>query len=183
MYNFSQLTQKFEKAIDHIQKDLGSLRTGKASPQLLDPVMVEVYGSKMRVAELANVSAPDANMVVVAPWDKSILGDLEKAIASASLNVNPVVDGDIIRIVVPSLTEERRKEMVKILYQKMEAGKVMLRNIRIDAKKEIEKLEEEDGVSEDDTKSDLQELDSVLKKYTTQLEEIAKKKEADLMTV
>jgi ribosome recycling factor len=183
MYNFSQLNLKFDKTIDHIQKDLGSLRTGKASPQLLDPVMVDAYGAKMRVAELANVSAPDANMVIVAPWDKSILGDLEKAIASASLNVNPVVDGDIIRIVVPSLTEERRKEMVKVLYQKVEAGKVMLRNIRVDAKKEIEKLGNEDGVSEDDVKADMSELDVILKKYTAQLEEIAKKKEADLMTV
>lgn len=183
MYNFSQLNQKFDKTIDHIKKDLGSLRTGKASPQLLDPVMVEAYGVKMRVAELANVSAPDANMVIVAPWDKSILGDLEKAIASASLNVNPVVDGDIIRIVVPSLTEERRKEMVKILYQKAEAGKVMLRNIRVDAKKEIEKQKDEDGVSEDDVKADMIELDKVLKEYTTQLDVISKKKEADLMTV
>jgi ribosome recycling factor len=183
MYNFSQLRQKFDKAIDHIKNDLGSLRTGKASPQLLDPVMVDAYGAKMRVTELANVSAPDANMIVVAPWDKSILENLEKAIASAPLNVNPVVDGDIIRIVIPSLTEERRKEMVKILSQKIEAGKVMLRNIRVDAKKEIENLEGEDGVSEDDITADVEQLDKILKEYSIKLDEISQKKEADLMTV
>jgi ribosome recycling factor len=183
MYNFSQLNQKFAKAIEHIQKDLGSLRTGKASPQLLDPVMVDAYGTKMRVTELANVSAPDANMILVSPWDKSVLVNLEKAIASAPLNVNPVVDGDIIRIVIPSLTEERRIEMVKILSQKIEAGKVMLRNIRSDSKKEIENMEGEDGVSEDDIKADIEELDKVLKEYTVKLDDIAKKKEADLMTV
>jgi ribosome recycling factor len=183
MYNFSLLNQKFDRAVAHIEKDLGTLRTGKASPQLLDPVMVDAYGAKMRVAELANVSAPDANMVLVSPWDKSILENLEKAIASASLNVNPIVDGDVIRIIIPPLTEERRKEMVKILFQKVEAGKVMLRNIRVDAKKEIEKQEGEDGVSEDDIKSDMEQLDKVLKEYTLKLEEISKKKEKDLMTV
>lgn len=183
MYNFSQLNEKFDKAIDHIQKDLGSLRTGKASPQLLDPVMVDAYGAKMKVSELANVSAPDANMILVSPWDKTVLEAIEKAIASAPLNVNPVVDGDIIRIVIPALTEERRKEMVKILSQKIEAGKVMLRNIRVDAKKEIEALEGEDGISEDDIKADLDELEKVLKNYTAKLEEIGKKKEADLMSI
>lgn len=183
MYNFLQLNQKFDKALDHIKKDLGSLRTGKASVQLLDPVTVDAYGTKMKVAELANVSAPDPNMIVVSPWDKSILGDLEKAIASASLNVHPVVDGDIIRIVIPPLTEERRKEMVKILKQKIEAGKVMFRNIRIDAKKDIDNQKDEEGVSEDDVQADMEELDKILKEYTIKLEEVSKKKETELMTV
>ncbi len=183
MYNFSDVTQKFEKTIAHLQQEIGTLRTGKASPSLLDSVLVDAYGTKMKVSELANVSAPDANMLIVSPWDKSLLETLEKAIASASLNVNPVVDGDMIRIVVPSLTEERRKEMVKILHQKIEGGKVMLRNIRTDSKKEIEDQKGDDGVSEDDIKAEIEELDKLVKEYTVKLEELAKKKETDLMTV
>jgi ribosome recycling factor len=183
MYNFSDVTQKFEKTIAHLQQELGTLRTGKATPSLLDPVLVDAYGTKMRVSELANVSAPDANMLIVSPWDKSLLETLEKAIASASLNVNPVVDGDMIRIVIPSLTEERRKEMVKILHQKIEGGKVMLRNVRTDSKKEIEDQKGDDGVSEDDIEAEIEELDKMVKEYTVRLEELAKKKETDLMTV
>lgn len=183
MYNFSEVRQKFEKTLVHLQHELGSLRTGKATPSLLDPVLVDAYGTKMRVNELANISVPDPNMLIVSPWDKSILSSLEKAIASASLNVNPVVDGDVIRIVIPSLTEERRKEMVKILRQKVEGGKVMLRTIRTDAKKEIEDQEGQEGVSEDDLAVEVEELDKLVKDYTTQLDDLAKKKEADLMTV
>lgn len=183
MYNFSDVTQKFEKTIAHLQQELGSLRTGKATPSLLDSVLVDAYGTKMRVNELANVSAPDPNMLIVSPWDKSLLETLEKSIASASLNLNPIVDGDMIRIVVPALTEERRKEMVKVLHQKIEGGKVMLRNIRTDAKKEIEDQDGSEGVSEDDIKAEIEELDKMVKEYTVKLDELAKKKETDLMTV
>ncbi|MCL4208316.1 ribosome recycling factor [Patescibacteria group bacterium] len=183
MYNFSDVTQKFEKTIAHLQQELGSLRTGKATPSLLDSVLVDAYGTKMRVNELANVSAPDPNMLIVSPWDKSLLETLEKSIASASLNLNPIVDGDMIRIVVPALTEERRKEMVKVLHQKIEGGKVMLRNIRTDAKKEIEDQDGSEGVSEDDIKAEIEELDKMVKEYMVKLDELAKKKETDLMTV
>ncbi len=183
MYNFSDVTQKFEKTLAHLQQELGSLRTGKATPSLLDSVLVDAYGTKMRVNELANVSAPDPNMLIVSPWDKSLLETLEKSIASASLNLNPIVDGDMIRIVVPALTEERRKEMVKVLHQKIEGGKVMLRNIRTDAKKEIEDQDGSEGVSEDDIKAEIEELDKMVKEYTVKLDELAKKKETDLMTV
>lgn len=179
----TEVETKFDKAVHHVQQDIATLRTGKAAPQLLDPVVVEAYGTKMKVHELANVSAPDPNLLMVSPWDKSLLSTIEKAIASASLNLNPVVDGDSIRIVVPSLTEERRKEMVKILHQKIEGGRVMLRTIRTDAKKDIENREGEAGVSEDDIKLQLEELEKVFKEYIEKLEEIARQKETDLMKV
>lgn len=183
MFNFSPLRQKFEKALEHVNKDLAGLRTGKASPQLLDPVSVEAYGTRMRIGEVANVSAPDANMIIVSPWDKSLLEAIAKGISMAQLNLSPVIDGEVIRIVIPPLTEERRKEMVKSLHQKIEAGNIMLRNIRIDAKKDIEDQANETGVSEDDIKADLDELDKILKEFSAKLDEIAKKKETDLMTV
>jgi ribosome recycling factor len=182
-YNFSDFTTKLSSSIEYISNDLKALRTGKATPQLLDPVVVEAYGAKMKLNEVANVSAPDATLLVVAPWDKSIMGSIEKAIASAQLNLNPVVDGDIIRIVVPPLTEERRKEMVKVLHQKSEEGKKMLRTIRQDSKKEVDALAGEDGVSEDDIEADLEQLETIFKKHLDQLDEITAKKEADLMKV
>jgi len=183
MFNFIDLNSKLDKALEHIKTDISSLRTGKASPQLLDPVTVDVYGSKMRVNELANVSAPDANMIVVSPWDKSILENISKAIASAGLNLNPVVAGEIIRIVIPALTEETRKNMVKLLQQKIEAGRVMIRGIRTDVKKDIEAQKDEAGVSEDDIKRDLVEMDQALKDVLAKLDAISESKEADLMQI
>src|SRR5260221_10242111 len=109
-FDFQQFTQKADKTLQHIREDIALLRTGRASTQLLDPVSVEAYGTMMRVHELANLSAPDPTLLVIAPWDKSVLGNIEKAIMSSGLNVQPVVDGDIIRIAVPPLTEERSEE-------------------------------------------------------------------------
>jgi ribosome recycling factor len=182
-YDFSSLTDKLEKALTHVQQDISTLRTGKATPQLLDSVMVEAYGSKLRIAEVASVTAPDTTLLTVTPWDKNILTEVEKGILQAQLNLNPVINGDSIRIVVPALTEERRKEMVKVLKQKIETGRVMLRTVRTDTKKDIEKQKGTDGVSEDDISSQLEKLDSMLKSYTDRLDEMEKNKAADLMTV
>lgn len=182
-FNFSDVKQRLEKAINHVTRDIASLRTGKATVQILDPVVVEAYGARMRIAELATVQAPDATLLVVSPWDKSVLANIERAIAAADLNLNPVVDGDIIRIKIASLTEETRKEMVKVLYKKVESGRVMLRSLRTDAKKEIESQKGTQGISEDDIKSDLQELDEIIKEYMTKLDDISASKEKDLLTI
>lgn len=182
-FNFSEVREKLEKAVDHVTRDISSLRTGKATVQLLDPVMVEAYGARMRIAELATVQAPDATLLTVSPWDKSILANIERAIATADLNLNPVVDGDIIRIKIAPLTEEKRREMVKVLQKKIENGRVMLRSIRADGKRDIEAQKGSEGVSEDDIKADLHNLDEILKEYMTKLDEISAKKEKDLLTI
>lgn len=182
-FDFSEIRQKLDRATDHVTRDVATLRTGKASAQLLDSVFVEAYGAKMRVAELATVQAPDATLITVSPWDKSILSNIEKAIATADLNINPVVDGDIIRIKIAPLTEEKRREMVKVLQKKIESGRVMLRSIRTDGKKDIEGQKGSEGVSEDDIKFDLQNLDEILKEYMAKLDEISAKKEKDLLTI
>jgi len=182
-FNFSSVSEKMQKALDHVHRDISTLRTGKANVQMLDPVYVEAYGSKMKVAELATVQAPDPTMIIVSPWDKSVLANIERAIATADLNINPVVDGDIIRIKIAPLTEEKRKEMVKVLYKKIENGKVMLRNIRSDSKKEVEAQKGTEGVSEDDISADLEILDTILKEFMTKLEEISTIKEKDLLTI
>lgn len=182
-YDFSSLDSKFSKVLDHVSSELSLLRTGKATPNLLDSVQVEAYGTRMKINELANVSAPDTTLLVVAPWDKSVLAAIERAITIAQLNLNPVVDGQIIRIAVPPLTEERRREMVKVLNTKIEDGKKMLRTVRSEEKREIEQLENAGGFSEDDVHEYVTKLDDKMKAIMAKLDEIAKHKETELMTV
>lgn len=175
--------EKFEKTLNHAQEGFSTLRTGRASSQLLDAVYIEAYGSKMALHEVASISTPDTQLLVIKPWDKSLLAAIEKGVQLAQLNLNPVIDGDIIRIAVPPLTQERRQEMVKTLHQKEEEVKVMLRNVRSDVRKDIEKQEGEAGVSEDDLKSETEELDNTVREYTTKLEEMSKKKEQELLNI
>jgi ribosome recycling factor len=182
-FDFSQLQQRAEKTLEHIRQDIATLRTGRATSQMLDSVNVEAYGTMMKVHELANISTPDPTLLVVAPWDKSQLGAIEKGISIAGLNLHPVVDGDIIRIAVPPLTEERRKDMVKILHQKIQAGQVLLRAVRGDIKKDIDAMKDAAGVSEDDIKKDLQELEKKIKEFADLIDRMAADKEKELMTI
>jgi ribosome recycling factor len=179
----SSYLDKFEKTLNHAQNDFASLRTGRASAQLLDGISVEAYGTKMALHEVASISTPDTQLLTVKPWDKSLLSEIEKAIQVAQLNLNPIVDGDLIRIVVPSPTQERRLEMVKTLHQKEEEAKVMLRSVRSDSRRDIEKQEGEAGVSEDDIKAEVTELDNTVKEYISKLEEMTKKKEQELLSL
>lgn len=182
-YDFSDFTARSQKALDHSTQDIASLRTGRATAQMLDPVMVEAYGTHMRLVEVASVQAPDPSLLVVTPWDKSLLEAVEKGISKADLNLNPVVDGDLIRIAVAALTEEKRREMVKVLQKKIESAKVMLRNVRSDIKQEIENQEGSSGVSEDDIARDLEELERRHKVFLDDLEKLSEHKEKELMTV
>lgn len=180
---FSELRQKLQKAIDHVKSELSLIRTGKATVQLLDPVRVEAYGSSLSLQEVAQVSAPDPTLLTISPYDQSILPEIEKAVVSSGLNLQPVVDKNMIRISIPPLTTERRQEMVKLLNQRIEQGKVMIRTIRTDAKKDIEKQKGQEGVSEDDIKRDVEQLEQVIKEHLDTIDELAQAKEAELMTV
>ena len=182
-YQFSLFTQRADKALEFIRNEIASLRTGRASAQLLDVVSVEAYGTKMKVNEVANVSVPDPSLLVIAPWDKSLLSAIERAVAVSGINLHPVVDGTVIRIVVPQLTEERRRELVKLLNQKIEAGRVMMRNVRAETKKEIEQQKEQGGVSEDTIALELDMLEKKTKEYMTKIDTLETEKEKELMTV
>lgn len=182
-FDFTQFHQHAQKALEHLNHEVSQLRTGKANAQLLDSVMVEAYGTRMKINEVAAVSAPDPNLIVVSPWDKNLLAAVERAINTASLNLNPVVDGQIIRIVVPSLTEERRKEMVKMLHQKLESGRIMLRTIRTDTKKDIDKQKGQPGISEDVIEADLAQLDTFLKELLAKIDDLGQRKEQDLLMI
>lgn len=182
-YSFSIFEEKSVATLDHIKRDLAQLRTGRASAQLLDPVFVEAYGTKMRLVELASVQAPDSNLITVNPYDKSLMAAIERAIAESELQVNPVVDGDKIRIVIAPLTEEKRKEMVKSLHKKIEQGKAMVRMLRTQVKKEIEDQKGAEGVSEDDIHADIADLEKKTQNLLNLVDEMATKKEKELLTI
>lgn len=182
-FDFSEFSAQTEKVLEHFTQDIGTLRTGRASVQLLDPVQVEAYGARMKISEVASVSAPESNLLVVSPWDKSLLGAIEKGINEANLNLSPVVDGQIIRIVIPALTQERREQMVKLLHQKIEGTRAMLRSVRTDTKRDIEKRKGEPGISEDMIESDLASLEEKFKAVEEQLESLSKRKETELMSI
>lgn len=176
--------EKCTKIIRLLTDDLGTIKTGRAKPSLIENLKVKVYGETwMEVRELASISAPDAQLLVVSPWDKSIMRDLERGIATSEMRLNPVIDGDIIRIAIPPLTEETRKDMVKLVHQKVESHKVMVRSERTNYKKKIEEMENTSGVSEDDVKRDLDQLQKITDETTGKLDEMAKTKETEIMTV
>lgn len=182
-FDFAGFQTQINKALDHLRSELGSLRTGRASVQLLDPVLVEAYGTKMKVSELANISVPESNLILISPWDKSLLAAIEKGIQISNLGLNPVVDKDIIRIVIPALTEERRQEMVKALHQRAEAGRAMLRTVRGDTRKDIEKTKGQEDVSEDDIAQDLQTLDKKIQEVMSLVDQLVADKEKELMKI
>lgn len=182
-FDFSEFTAKSQKALDHIKQEIGMLRTGRASVDMLDSVTVEAYGTRMKLQEVASLSAPDPTLIMISPWDKGLLEAIERGISTAGLELNAVVDGQIVRIPVAPLTEERRKEMVKLLLRRLEEGKVLLRSIRSETKREIEEQEGQSGVSEDAVAGDLDELEKKLKHFMEMVDQMGKTKEKELLTI
>ena len=179
----SKTKKQTEELIELIRDDLKSVKTGRAKPSLIENIKVEAYASKMTLKELASISAPDPHSLIVSPWDKTVLEAIEKAVSSSSLNLHPVVDGDLIRIQIPALTEETRKDLVKLVAQKLESGRKLLRQLRNETKKEIEDLKGKPGVSEDDIKQWIKDLQGFIDETTSRIEELGKAKEKELMTI
>ncbi|SEO98218.1 ribosome recycling factor [Mucilaginibacter gossypiicola] len=171
-----------DKAIDHADSELNKIRAGKASPSLLDDIRVDYYGTPTPLSQIGSVNTPDARTIVVQPWEKSLLNPIEKAIKEANLGVNPQNDGIIIRINVPPLTEERRRDLVKKAKSEAETGKVAVRNIRKDANEKIKKLKSE-GVSEDEIKTGEAEVQKLTDAYIAKVDQLSEAKEKDIMTV
>lgn len=171
-----------DKAIDHADGELNKIRAGKANPSLLDDVTVDYYGTPTPLSQVGSVNTPDARTIVVQPWEKSLLGAIEKAIKEANLGLNPQNDGIIIRINVPPLTEERRRDLVKKAKAEAETGKVAVRNIRKDANEKIKKLKSE-GVSEDEIKVGETEIQKLTDAYIVKVDQLSEAKEKDIMTV
>jgi ribosome recycling factor len=174
---------RMDKSIEAVTKELASVRTGKASVHLLDTVKVEAYGSTMPLNQLATVSAPEPRLLVVQPYDKGTSGDIVKGIYKADLGLNPNVDGPIIRIVVPALNEERRRELVKHCKHLAEEGRVAIRNIRRDANEHIKKAEKDKKASEDDAANARDEIQEVTNNHIARIDELLERREAEVMEV
>ncbi len=178
----SDARAQMEKAVDHCESELQKIRAGKANPSMLDDIVVEYYGSPTPLNQVGSVNTPDARTIVIQPWEKSLLNPIEKAIMEANLGVNPQNDGVIIRINVPPLTEERRRDLVKKAKAEAETGKIAIRNVRKDANEKIRKLKAE-GVSEDEMKVGEAEVQKLTDAYIIRVDHLSEAKEKDIMTV
>lgn len=175
--------EHFHKALEHFLHELSGVRTGRANPALLNTVMVESYGSKMPLEHVASISVSDAKTLVISPWDKGQMPAIEKGIQLANLGLNPSNDGVVIRISLPALNEERRKEMVKLVGQLAEKGKIGIRNAREITHKEMKKAETDGKISKDDLQVGQRKLQEVVDKYNEEIKARAEAKEKEVMTV
>ncbi|MBU1037344.1 ribosome recycling factor [Patescibacteria group bacterium] len=174
---------EFTKVIEFFKKEISSLRVGRASPVLVENIKVDAYGTATPLIQLASIQIPEPRSLVIQPWDKNLAKEITKAISASDLGVSPVLEGEIIRINFPPLTEETRKEVVKKLHQKLEEAKVSLRNHREKIKEGIVRLERDKEISEDDKYKRIEELDQLVKENNTILKELADKKETEIMSL
>ena len=174
---------RMEKAVDDFRKDLATLRTGRANSSLLDSVRVDYHGTPMPVNQLGTVTTPDATMIVIAPWDPSAVPLIDKAIRTSDLGLNPTNDGRVVRVPIPALTEDRRKDIVKQLHKVLENHRTAVRNVRRDLKEAIEKLEKDKKISEDEKKRGLDELEKLSQAETKKIEDLSATKEKEIMSI
>ncbi|MEX2584405.1 MAG: ribosome recycling factor [Gemmatimonadota bacterium] len=175
--------QHMDDAIEALRREFSSVRTGKASPALLDTIRVEAYGSHMPLNQVATVSAPEPRMLVVQPWDRAMLGPVEKAIQTADLGLNPSNDGKIVRVPIPALTEERRREYVKLLHKMAEEARVSVRHARKEANDDVKRLQKDGEVSEDEARRRQDEVQKATDRHIESIDELLRHKEAEVMEV
>lgn len=171
------------KAMDALHQNLGSVRTGRATPALLDRIHVDYYGTSTPLNQLAGISAPEPRLLVIQPWDRGSMGPIEKAIQTSDLGLTPNNDGQLIRISIPALTEERRKQLVKVVHQTVEESKVAVRNIRRDAVSQLRKQLNDKQISEDEERRAADEVDALSRKYVDRADAIGKEKEQEVLEV
>jgi ribosome recycling factor len=174
---------RMDSALDALKKDLGAIRTGRASLALLDGIVVEYYGKPTPLQQLAGLSIPDVKQIIIQPWEQRIIPDIEKAIMKSDLGLTPMNDGKIIRIPIPPLTEERRKQLVKVVKKRAEEARVAIRNVRRDTNEEMKRLEKEKQAGEDEVKKFFEEIQKMTDSHISRVEEILKHKESEIMEV
>ncbi len=177
------IKKECDKAFDYLKKELAVLRTGRASKALVENLMVDYYGTKTPLFQLASINVPEARLIIVQPYDKNSIKDIEKAILGSELGLTPNLEENIIRITIPPLSEERRKELVSILHQKLEEVKTSIRNHREEAWRKIKEQESEGSLTEDEKYKAKDELDKLVKEYDDKVDEIGEAKEKEIMTV
>jgi ribosome recycling factor len=174
---------RMEKAVDDFRKELATLRTGRANATLLDSVRVDYHGTPMPVNQLGTVTTPDATVIVISPWDPSAVPLIDKAIRTSDLGLNPTNDGKVVRVPIPALTEDRRKDIVKQLHKVLENHRTAVRNVRRDLKEAIEKLEKDKKISEDEKKRALDDLEKLSHAETKKIEDLSAVKEREIMSI
>jgi ribosome recycling factor len=174
---------RMQSAITALDRELDTVRTGRARPALVESLKIEYYGVPTPLNQVATINAPEPRMITIQPWDKTQLGAIEKAIQKSDLGLNPTNDGNIIRLVIPALTEDRRKELVKIVHKKTEDGRVAVRNVRRDALEELRKLQHDKEVSEDEERRAQERLQKITDKYVAEIEKHGEAKEQELLEV
>lgn len=179
----SNTKEKMSKAIQAYSRELATIRAGRASASLLDRITVDYYGAPTPVNQLAGISTPEARLLVIQPYDKSILGDIEKAIQKSDLGLNPTNDGSLIRLAIPQLTEERRKDLVKLVKKESEDAKIAIRNIRRDANDDLKKLEKNGEITEDDLRGYSDDIQKLTDENISKIDQITRDKEKEIMEV
>lgn len=178
---YNDVKNNMQKTIEHYQKEVSKIRTGRASSTMLDSILVDYYGTPQPLKNMSNVSTPEAQLIVITPFDPSSLEMIEAAISAADLGMTPNNDGSVIRLNVPVLTEERRKDLVKILHQTIEEGRVSIRNIRRDGNDQIKKLQSDENLSEDNVKIELDNIQDLTNQYIEKLNSLQSDKEKEIM--
>lgn len=180
---FHQMEERMKRSIESVKREFHTIRTGRASTAILDKIVVEYYGTEVPLKQIASISTPDARMLLIQPFDKSAIGGIEKAIQKSDLGLNPAVDGAIIRLSIPPLTEERRKELVKVVKKKVEDGKVALRNIRRECNDELKAKEKSEKLPEDEVKRAQDSIQKITDRYIHELDEALAAKEKEILEV
>ncbi|HEX8359803.1 MAG TPA: ribosome recycling factor [Longimicrobium sp.] len=183
MPSLEKARQRMDSALEAMRREFANVRTGKAVPALLDSVRVEAYGSKVPLNQVGTVAAPEPRLLTVTPWDKSLLKEIDRGLRESDLGLNPSNDGSIIRIPIPALTEERRKEFVKVLHKLAEEGRVAIRQARKDANDDIKARQKKEGLSEDDIRREQDKVQKLTDQYIGKVEDVLKHKEAEVMEV
>lgn len=174
---------EFQKSLEHLKQELATLRTGRANSALVDHLEVEYYGTRTPLMQMAQIAVPEARMITIQPYDKSAMKDIEKAIQASNIGINPTNDGNFIRLVIPAMTEERRKELAKAVAQISEKTRVVIRNIREEIWKDIQKKEKAGELSEDDKTFGKEQLQKLVDKYNEEVKKYAEVKEKEIMTI
>jgi len=179
----TELKSRMQKAIDGLARELATIRAGRATPALLDNIIVDYQGTSVPLYQLATISIPEANLIIIQPWDRTSLRDIERAILTANIGLNPANDGNVIRVIIPPLSEERRKDLVKLLSKKVEERRIAIRNIRRDGIEKLRELEKNKEISEDELKSNAKKIDQLTEACVDRVSELGQNKEKEIQEI
>jgi ribosome recycling factor len=179
----AELNSRMQKAVDGLARELATIRAGRATPALLDDIMVDYQGTSVPIYQLATMSIPEANLIIIQPWDRTSLRAIERAILAANIGLNPANDGNVIRVVIPPLSEERRKELVKLVSRKTEERRIAIRNIRRDGIEKLREMEKSKEISEDELKNNSKKIDQLTEACVDRVSELGQNKEKEIQEI